>query len=211
MEGPSRSGRLDQLLHLRPESVPRVLMHLITVSAGQQYSVTEQKAAHQGRETTEAADCHFAGNDGREGRPGVAGGERPIGYRQDRNQPGVEWKAVHFAIRSAKHQSSVDRGCGVVGMILHVGGQIEHCSIVNRLPHRPPGGRSTGDGRRRRRAQTPPDRDPVVNDERQGAMLSDRTTGRFENAVKVPRGILGTDVTHAPEVGQGRLDDATEL
>ena len=42
-------------------------------------------------------------------------------------------------------------------------------------------------------------------------MFPDRPTGRCENAVKVSRGIFGTDMTHAPEVGQGRLDDATEL
>ncbi len=211
MEGPGRAGGLDELLHLRPEPIARILMHLVAVSAGQENPVAEHQAADQGRQAAEATHCNLPGNDGRESRPGVAGGKCLIGHSQNRNEPGMEREPVNVAIGGAQHQPSVDGCCGVIRVILHIDCEIEHRPIVDFIPDRPQRGRSPGHGGRRRRSEATTDRDPVVDDQRQWTILTNRPTGRLKHAVEVTGRVFRSDMTDTPELVRRGIHGAAKL
>ena len=118
---------------------------------------------------------------------------------------------MHLAIWSTEHQSSVHGRSGVVGMFLHIGRQLEDGSIVGLLAERTPGGGGAGNGGRRRRPETAPDRDPVVYHQGHGMGVADRSAGRLEDAIEVSRGVFGSDMTDAPEIGWGGIYHAAQL
>ena len=61
------------MLDLGPETIPGILMHLVAMSAGQEYPVTEQQAADQGRQAAKAPDRQLARENVGQGGAGVAG------------------------------------------------------------------------------------------------------------------------------------------
>jgi hypothetical protein len=123
----------------------------------------------------------------------------------------MEREPVNFAIGRAQHQPSVDSCRGVVRVILHVDCKVEHCPIVDVIPNGPQCSRSPGHGGRRRRPETATDRDPVVDNQCQWTILTNRPTGRLKHTVEVTGWIFGSDVTDTPDLVRGGVDKTAQL
>ena len=199
------------MLHLRPEAIAGILMKLVTMGTGEQDPVAEQEASHQGGESTEASDGDLPRHNIRESRSCVGRRQTPIRYGQDGNQPGTKRKSMHLAIGGAQHEPSINRGGGVIGMLFHVGRQFEKGSIVGLLPDRTPGGGRPRYRRGRRRPETAPDRDPVVDHQGQRSAFPDRSPGRFEDAVEMAQRVFGSHMTNAPEIVRRGIHHAAQL
>ena len=211
MEGSRRPGGLNEMFHLRPETIAGILVELVTVGTSKQDPVTEQKACHQGGQTPEAADCHLPRDDIGKSRSGVGSRQASIRYGQDGNQTGPKRKSMHLAIRSTKHQPPKYGRGGVVGMLLHICRQFEDGSIVGVLAERSPGGGGPGHGSRRRRPEAAADRDPVVHHQGHRLAVPHRSAGRLEDAIEVSRRVFGSDMTDAPEIARGGIHHAAQL
>jgi hypothetical protein len=103
----------------------------------------------------------------------------------------MEGKSVDLSALSTKDEASVDRGGGVIGVVLHRTDQLKDLLIGRFGVERSPGGDRARGGGGGRRSQSLANGDFVVDRQPQRMVNANRSLRRLENGVHLARRALG--------------------